>query len=1034
VTPAEADIDGDRRMDAVFANLGDRPIRSQWCSGNPVAPGGFVCVNLTDTDRTASISYDVAIGDLDQDGRLDAVFAGNRARICLDTGTADRFSCSTNAVGLPPPQVDLDLRAVALGDINGDGIPDAVFAGDSSPGFFAGPGPTPHFSGHPVCLGNGSGGFTCEFATDSVRAMDVALGDLDNDGDLDAVFAIDGPNARVCLNSSNGRSWTCGNLNAAAKEQFGVALGDLDNDGALDAVFAIFDPINPFRNRVCWGNGNGIFVSCSDVSSVADRNHRVALGDVNGDGNLDATFASQSATRVCLGDGKRAFRCNTIAGGGADVALGDVDDDGDLDAVMASRFADNQTCRNDGEGSFQCTAIPKPAFYESLGVALTPVRYRFVAMADSRNPARYHPTDTDDPALGYNGAYDADDVDVLGQLLAHVKPVNPDLILFGGDMVYGLRKKDTVKKQLNGTTDGQDAGRHAGWIDAVNAVMGPDYVKERLYPAFGGHEENTDTEPFKWQAFSEVFNPLGTGTVHRAGAPFSAAGVSDYPAECPQDADYGNTVYYFDFGNARFFVLNNDWDLYPMPADPILEKPAHRVGRCQRAWVKHWLTTNRQSLNFFVHHETVFPVGSSHAVPDDKIASRDAYVTLLGEQRVTMMFSGHEHNYTRRSISKELIPTSTFTGRFTEVKVGLAGADHNNESVIDPRQLETERPILRDHFAVVDVEGDATSVVVFGFDRNASGQPLQCLDYFSSNGLYPGFPSRNGNSVPDICEELEGAAVPGVSAPDDIDGDGTPNGQDKDTAAVSSATGDPLAIDLPEDVSLGQVRALSSNSSTLDQVGKPGLEFPFGMVAYDIRELNPVSTVIVTLFFSAPVPTDATYFVADKDRGWYTIPIESHDGDNKIVLVLSDGGDGDTDGQVNHAITHVGGIGIAGPALLNPPQITFEATEIVGFSPNTTGCLNHEETGDLFEGTFRFRAQFTNKGSATLFNTHAVVRELSNANRVLNTDAGPAGVGATMTIPLDPIAPQASVVVPFTVCLRKPVSFRFLVDVKGFSQ
>ncbi|MFQ5803891.1 MAG: FG-GAP repeat domain-containing protein, partial [Candidatus Methylomirabilales bacterium] len=117
----------------------------------------------------------------------------------------------------------------------------------------------------------------------------VARGDLDGDGNLDAVFANSlFARNRVCLgDGAMGFVFTCSDVSTDANNSFGVALGFVDGDASLDAVFA-----NNGRNRVCLGDGAGGFtVPCSDVSTDANDSRGVALGFVDGDASLDAVFA-----------------------------------------------------------------------------------------------------------------------------------------------------------------------------------------------------------------------------------------------------------------------------------------------------------------------------------------------------------------------------------------------------------------------------------------------------------------------------------------------------------------------------------------------------------------------------------------------------------------------------------------------------------------------------------------------------------------------------------------------------------------------
>ncbi len=73
----------------------------------------------------------------------------------------------------------------------------------------------------------------------------TASGGVDSDGDLDLVFANFGERDRVCLGDGSG-GFTCGDVSTDENFTSDGAVGDVDGDGHLDAVFAN----NGERNRV----------------------------------------------------------------------------------------------------------------------------------------------------------------------------------------------------------------------------------------------------------------------------------------------------------------------------------------------------------------------------------------------------------------------------------------------------------------------------------------------------------------------------------------------------------------------------------------------------------------------------------------------------------------------------------------------------------------------------------------------------------------------------------------------------------------
>ena len=101
-----------------------------------------------------------------------------------------------------------------------------------------------NFQHNQVCLGDGRGRFTCaDISPHSFNSFAVAVGDVNGDGRTDAVFANSAQPNRVCLADKTG-SLACVDINTDTLRSFEVALGDLNKDGNLDAVFANFDEPN----------------------------------------------------------------------------------------------------------------------------------------------------------------------------------------------------------------------------------------------------------------------------------------------------------------------------------------------------------------------------------------------------------------------------------------------------------------------------------------------------------------------------------------------------------------------------------------------------------------------------------------------------------------------------------------------------------------------------------------------------------------------------------------------------------------------
>ena len=132
----------------------------------------------------------------------------------------------------------------------------------------------------------------------------VATGDLDGDGDLDALVAnqID-PDAtetsRVYrlenVGSTSDPAYRMqGTLDLPAAYHYAPALADLNDDGTLDLLLGTWDGrIAHYR-----GTGDGTFTSVADplVELPRGSNAMPALGDLDGDGDLDLVVGESSGT------------------------------------------------------------------------------------------------------------------------------------------------------------------------------------------------------------------------------------------------------------------------------------------------------------------------------------------------------------------------------------------------------------------------------------------------------------------------------------------------------------------------------------------------------------------------------------------------------------------------------------------------------------------------------------------------------------------------------------------------------------------
>jgi len=287
-----ADVNGDGRPDLVVANTADRTVSVRLA--DPTRPGFFLAATVLATPGRSPL--DVAVGDLNGDGRADiVVVASGASNVLVFTQAAGgTFNAAvTYAVGGDP-------LAVVVADLDGNGRADLAVATAAN--------------SVSVLLQTAAGVFApaVGYAT-GIQPLAIKAADLNGDGKLDLLTAnygaATGPGTQglsVLLQTTPG-VFAAPMSYATEYRPTALAVGDLNADGRPDVAVACEGlPGTPGAVSVLLQSASAAGTLLTAVNYPGGYGPMgVAIADMNGDGKPDLVIA----------DGDIVVRLNDVVTG-----------------------------------------------------------------------------------------------------------------------------------------------------------------------------------------------------------------------------------------------------------------------------------------------------------------------------------------------------------------------------------------------------------------------------------------------------------------------------------------------------------------------------------------------------------------------------------------------------------------------------------------------------------------------------------------------------------------------------------------------